>query len=352
VYGDVQYTINGMRSFAMKYCRSILTALCVVAITAYSQPVPIARPTSDIPLTIFDGQTTLTNRFGVFPEAHFCIVSEDSINGHQEYILPPSPPGVFDTRMMWPRTGSESACFDLGSQVDYRMFWDYLQRDTFRVGIAFPAQLPAVLSWPANLGLHFRKLLLKDVATGGAAYTVDILADTSVSLIGDPLDVRIYGGAPRTAGDTIEIAVTVAAGWNLISIPVKTIPSFDSVRTMFPGSVFPYVFDFSSGYTQRYRPMHGKGYWGKFSGPQTFRIRGLGYNSDTINVVTGWNFIGTPFYPVSMDSIRTIPPGIINNSRFFRYTGGYSTEMTELLPGRGYIIKCSSAGKIIMPPAF
>jgi hypothetical protein len=78
----------------MNCFRYLLPLLLFTGAIAFSQPSPIPRPMSDIPLTLFDGQTTVTNRLGVFPGAHFCIVPEDSVNGHQEFMLPPDTSGV------------------------------------------------------------------------------------------------------------------------------------------------------------------------------------------------------------------------------------------------------------------
>jgi hypothetical protein len=182
-------------------------------------------------------------------------------------------------------------------------------------------------------------------------YAVDMISQDSIALTGDPIYITIRSGAPRIPGDTIEIAIAVTAGWNLVSVPVSLFPAVDSVRTLFPGSLFSYMYDFSGGYLQRYRLAHGRAYGGKFSGAQVFRMRGLGYGGDTMNVSAGWNFVGAPFHPVAMDSIRTIPPGIIV-SRYFLYSRGYTTGASEIRPGRGFIVKCSAAGRLIFPPDF
>jgi hypothetical protein len=317
--------------------------------TTLGQLVPFPRPTFEIPLTVTDGQTTLVNYCGIFPGASFCITESDSINGHQESQELPPPPGIFDSRFVWPRDGTNGDCFATGSPADFRPFAGYLQRDTFRVNVSFENQLPVTISWPSNLSSFFRKLILTDVATGGGTTTVDMLTATSVSLNADPVQVRLFAGGPRTPNDTIEVQVQVLAGWNFVSVPVRN-PTQDSVVHVFPGAVYPYVFEFTGGYVQRFVVRHGVGYWVKFPSSRILTFRGTGYANDTINVTTGWNFIGAPFYPVSIDSVRVNPP-ILIGSGFFGYSSGYS-RATSIVPGGGYFVKCSGAGRIVFPGNF
>jgi hypothetical protein len=121
----------------------------------------------------------------------------------------------------------------------------------------------------------------------------------------------------------------------------------DSVRQLFPMSVSS-AFGYNFGYFVSYRLAHGKGYWLKLPSETSVTFRGIGYTNDTISVQAGWNLIGTAFYPVPVDSVRTIPPGIIITWFFGIGSGGYSKADT-LWPGKGYCVKVSHPGLIVLP---
>jgi hypothetical protein len=69
-----------------------------------------------------------------------------------------------------------------------------------------------------------------------------------------------------------------------------------------------------------------------------------------MSVSLGWTFIGTAFYPVPVDSVVTIPPGIIA-SKFFEVRSGYARSDT-LWPGRGYCVKMRGSGLLVLPGGF
>lgn len=153
-------------------------------------------------------------------------------------------------------------------------------------------------------------------------------------------DVSIYEG---TGG--VNLAVNVAAGWNMISNPVTTVN--DSVRQLFPTSSFPYVFAFAGagGYQQRYIMENGLGYWGKFPNATTATISGQPISLDTVAVLVGWNMVGSISTPVDTP-ITSIPPGI-QTSGWYEFAGGYN-EVGTLTPGKGYWVKASSAGSFVL----
>lgn len=156
-----------------------------------------------------------------------------------------------------------------------------------------------------------------------------------------------------TASDTLHplgggfsVLVALNGGWNLISNPVTTI--FDSVRQLYPNSVFSYAFAFSpsSGYLQQYRLFNGSGYWGKFPADHQNNITGTARATDSVAVVPGWNLIGSISMPVDTASVVTVPAGI-RLSNYFGFSNGYTAE-TMIVPGKGYWVKVSSAGWLIL----
>jgi hypothetical protein len=142
------------------------------------------------------------------------------------------------------------------------------------------------------------------------------------------------------------INVSLNTGWNLISNPVTTVN--DSVRQLYPTSSFPYAFKYTPGvgYEQSYRMANRLGYWSKFPSAGSSSVSGAALTRDTIDVVTGWNMIGSISCPVDTSTITTIPAGI-RQSNWFGYSSGYS-PVTQLVPGKAYWVKVSQNGKIVL----
>jgi hypothetical protein len=138
--------------------------------------------------------------------------------------------------------------------------------------------------------------------------------------------------------------VSLASGWNLISVPVSSPIPGDSVRQLFTTSVNSYAFEFNAGlgYLQQFRLVNGKGYWEKFVAPFVQAITGTPILSDTMTVTPGWNIVGSVSCPVDTAAIVGNPPGL-RLSNWFSYGGGY-TPTTHVLPGKGYWVKSAGTG--------
>ncbi len=141
----------------------------------------------------------------------------------------------------------------------------------------------------------------------------------------------------------------VDTGWNLLSLPI----SMNDPRTT---SVYPdatsgaYMFTPGSGYLVVDTLINGSGYWLKFPAGHQVSMTGVPRLSDTISVVDGWNLIGTITTPVPVSTISEVPGGIVA-SDYFTYTGtGYVTA-TTLEPGKGYWVKSSGTGVLILSSA-
>ena len=70
---------------------------------------------------------------------------------------------------------------------------------------------------------------------------------------------------------------------------------------------------------------------------------------DTLDVAPDWNLIGAPS-TMSLDQVRSEPPGIIISSYFGYSSSGYSANDT-LKKGRGYWVRTSQAGLIVSTPS-
>lgn len=137
----------------------------------------------------------------------------------------------------------------------------------------------------------------------------------------------------------------VSARWNLLSLPV--LPQNLRASAVFPSAIsstFKYLP--GEGYVAVDSLTGGVGYWVKFSSDSTVRLDGDLQRSKSIDVVQGWNLVGALTFPVAVSTILSEPADIIA-SKFFRFEDGYVTSDT-LEPMRGYWVKCSQAGIIIL----
>jgi len=137
----------------------------------------------------------------------------------------------------------------------------------------------------------------------------------------------------------------VFGGWNLVSVPL-TVPDFRK-DTLYPTSISPaFAFELGAGYIQKDTLANSLGYWLKFPGAQNVSMTGDVRMVDTIDVVDGWNLIGSISFTVDTASITTIPAGI-RESDWFTFSGNYSRP-SQLVPGTGYWVKATANGKFVL----
>lgn len=132
-------------------------------------------------------------------------------------------------------------------------------------------------------------------------------------------------------------------GWNMISVPCKVPDYWKTV--LFPQASSE-AFTYEGSYEIKDTLKTGIGYWVKFdSGYEQTTDWGIAVVQESIDVVTGWNMIGSISSPVLTSSITAIGTSIA--SEYFRYDGGYQT--TDVIePGEGYWIKVSADGILVV----
>lgn len=136
---------------------------------------------------------------------------------------------------------------------------------------------------------------------------------------------------------------TVFMNWNLLSLPV--VADDPATAAVFPGAISS-AYAYEGAYVERTELVPGEGIWVKFGGDEIAEVLGDELLTDTVEVESGWNMIGSLTLPVLASSVTSDPPGIVSGS-FFGYRGGYRiTE--ELEPLRGYWVKVSSPGVLIL----
>lgn len=167
----------------------------------------------------------------------------------------------------------------------------------------------------------------------------------SLELIQNALNAQKRWVQQGNAMDVIPTTWQVNARWNMISVPVFVQDS--SKSGLFPSassSAFFYIPN--HGYAKRDTLRTGTGYWLKFPSQQVINLSGVIRRIDTISVAQGWSMIGALSFPIAVTAITTIPQGLVL-SGYYGYNGSYQTADT-LHPMRGYWIKASQAGQIIL----
>jgi hypothetical protein len=140
------------------------------------------------------------------------------------------------------------------------------------------------------------------------------------------------------------IVANLNAGWNMVSVPF-TVDDY-SKASLFPTAISAaYAFG-SSGYEAHDPLASGLGYFLKFNGAQSVTMTGVLRQSDTIDVRTGWNMIGSISAPVATSTISSIPGGIVT-SQVVGYDGAYGSTDT-IQPGRAYWVKVNQNGQLIL----
>jgi hypothetical protein len=144
------------------------------------------------------------------------------------------------------------------------------------------------------------------------------------------------------------VAFSVNKFWNIVSLPM-------AVENAGVGSLFPsattqaYSFSSSTGYEPTGILSPGPGYWLRFPSAGPMSITGTPLAQETVAIAPGWNLIGSVAESLSVQSIRTLPEGLLASS-FFGYDGGYFITQA-IAPGRGYWVTANGSGLLILSRA-
>jgi hypothetical protein len=114
---------------------------------------------------------------------------------------------------------------------------------------------------------------------------------------------------------------------------------------LFPTSVSE-AFAYLNGYSVRETLSTGRSFWLKFSAPQFTELQGDSLVTDSVDILPGWNMIGSVTVPIPAADIIERPPGLVT-SIVYEYRNGYTLADT-ITPGRGYWVKAGSAGSVVL----
>jgi len=172
--------------------------------------------------------------------------------------------------------------------------------------------------------------------------TVDTVWLISKSVSNNSYIDSAFATVTITVGKTT-ISSNLMDGWNMVSVPLY-VDDF-SKNNLYPIAVSN-AFTYTNSYIAKDTLTIGIGYWIKVNGAQSIDIEGFKCEEETINVHTGWNMIGSISIPVPVNSILSIPGGMIT-SNFYKYTGTYQTA-DSIEPGKGYWVKVNQNGQLVL----
>lgn len=288
--------------------------------------------------------------WGIRPGASFGIWKVDPNatvidSFEREFEIPPrSYPlslGFFDARFQSPREDAE--LFGEGGWTDIRDFVSPAQMDTFYFNF-LPSYVtggsyPMKLRWSKDL-VH-SSFIGPVIMTDEFSHSYDMELTDSLTVA----DQRIFSF--RIISQKPNLPSKLTRRWDIISIPRQY--SGGRVKDLFPTANSPaYSSQAKVGYTATDTLLPCVGYWLKcaLEADTAMYISTVFSDRDTIDVVKGWNMIGTPTVSISVNATQWLPPGIMSTF-FYGYRGNYFVADT-LASFRGYWVKTKSDGKLIV----
>jgi len=182
-------------------------------------------------------------------------------------------------------------------------------------------------------------------AMGSALITVTFAPNSPSPQTGQIIFTHNANGSPDTVtatgtgGDSlsgITIHDSLDVGWQLLSLPVRVVCPY----------VLDHLYAYQAGYVRHDTMVNGVGYWKKLADP-SLSFTGFPLSQETTQVAAQWNLVGSISSPAVVAAILTIPPGIIS-SPFFGYTSSGYTVADMIAPGKGYWVKTSQAGTMVL----
>ncbi len=140
------------------------------------------------------------------------------------------------------------------------------------------------------------------------------------------------------------LSLPINANWNMVSSPlILSNPRKDSVYPEAISSAFAYLNGY--GYVEKDTLKNGVGYWLKYPYSKNIDYTGLKIDTVYVAVEAGWNMIGSVSQPIPITKIVHDENAVPLN--YFGFDGAYF-EPDSLLPGKGYWVKVSGSGTLII----
>lgn len=136
----------------------------------------------------------------------------------------------------------------------------------------------------------------------------------------------------------------INSGWNLLSLPLEVIDPY--YLSLFPNAVPSTLFGYIGSYFSADTLEPSLGYWLRFPAMEEVLITGSVIDTAVIDLMQGWNIIGSLSCDVALSNVSDTGNVIIPGS-LYRYEGGYVSADT-IKQGKGYWIRANAMGTITM----
>ncbi|MBI3195277.1 MAG: choice-of-anchor B family protein [Ignavibacteriae bacterium] len=181
--------------------------------------------------------------------------------------------------------------------------------------------------------------------SGSYVWTVDGAGTTTAM-------IRILNTADSTLIDQSNtvfemplLAVSVLPAWNLVSVPARF--ENELIGNIFYGAASE-AFEYVGGYKTLDTATIGEGFWIKYDAASTLPMYGIFSSRETIAVNDKWNIIGSLSAPFSSASLEPIPSSMTLSQLFGYHPDTGYTIATTVHPGKGYWLKVSEAGSLVL----
>ncbi|MBI5216455.1 MAG: hypothetical protein HY960_11950 [Ignavibacteriae bacterium] len=139
-----------------------------------------------------------------------------------------------------------------------------------------------------------------------------------------------------------QFTINVQNKWNLVSLPYQ---SSGILKPFAYPTAVSNAFAYEGSYDAKDSLKSGVGYWLKFNGEQQhIHLGNDSLYSLSVDVVEGWNLLGSLSIPFDISSITSEPPGLVT-SQFYSYAKGYEVVET-IQPGKAYWVKVNQEGEL------
>lgn len=374
--------LNTFKSFEKWYTMYKFSSTVNTSYTIFQYDTTIGIQSGSLPLRfLLKGKRLADKQLTTQAGTHTCKVFLFEFSMNYLVSIPPFPavavplltipdstylaPSLWMVRRAVPSTTMNLSTLGYGSYTFPGMLTEVLTAlPVGSINITAPAagaQLTAGDSFPitwtssniANVRIDFSSdnganwqliTALTNAAAGVYNWTVPQQAVTAgIIRVQDVLNpsVQSVSGTFAVVTTTLCKDVAFSTGWNLLSAPVKSVNMQRTV--LFPSANSP-LYGYTNGYIQSDSLTTGNGYWLRFPAPGSTNMCGTAVATLTVPVKAGWNLIGPYHTDAAVSSVTTVPAGIVS-SPYYGYFNGYQTAAT-LQPGKGYWVRCSSAGQL------
>ena len=212
-----------------------------------------------------------------------------------------------------------------------------------------------ILSIFLSQSLSAQSILIGEGASINIGEGADICAGEYGNITGNLTGGGTECGVPINAS-TFSLSVSVADGWNMISVPGININGM-GVTNWWSGLIGTvYKFVPGSGYSGITTTTLGEGYWMKHAGARTYNTGDEWPASgiiivphDPLTATSGWNIIGGYEDAVAVGSLTTTPAGQLILPIYKYVSGSGYSSATTIDPGYGYWVKVATTCQINIP---